>query len=71
MRIVVSGGGTGGGIYPALAVIDELCTVPRWGTSLDDILWVGREGSLEERVMARRGLCFQSLPTGPVRGMSP
>ncbi len=71
MRLIVAGGGTGGGIYPALTVIDELCSTPRWRTSQDDILWVGRAGGLEERVMARRGIRFQALPTGPLRGMNP
>ena len=71
MRLVISGGGTGGGIYPALSVVDELIDDPRWETSLEDILWVGQGGGLEERVMARRGIRFQALPTGPLRGMSP
>jgi len=71
VRLIVTGGGTGGGIYPALAVVDELCASPRWGTTLSDVLWVGREGGLEERVMARRGIRFQGLRTGPLRGMGP
>ncbi len=71
MKLIVSGGGTGGGIYPALAVIDELCSSRRWGMSATDVLWVGRTGGLEERVMARRGIRFQGLRTGPLRGMSP
>lgn len=71
MRLVISGGGTGGGIYPALSVVDELLDDPRWETSLEDILWVGQSGGLEERVMERRGVPFAPLPTGPLRGMSP
>ena len=71
MRVVISGGGTGGGIYPALSVVDELVDDPRWETALEDILWVGQSGGLEERVMARRGIRFRPLPTGPLRGMSP
>jgi UDP-N-acetylglucosamine--N-acetylmuramyl-(pentapeptide) pyrophosphoryl-undecaprenol N-acetylglucosamine transferase len=71
VRVVISGGGTGGGIYPALSVVDELVDDPRWETALEDILWVGQSGGLEERVMARRGIRFRPLPTGPLRGMSP
>lgn len=38
MRIIVSGGGTGGHIYPALALIDRL----KERDLLDDVLYVAR-----------------------------
>ena len=50
MRVWVAAGGTGGHLYPALAVADELGAVDPSGT-----LWfaVSRRG-LEERVLAQQ-----------------
>lgn len=69
MRLVVTGGGTGGGIYPALAVIDELVGDERWATAMEDVTWVGTRGGMEEEIVGRRGIRFEALSTGPVRGM--
>ena len=43
-RIIVSGGGTGGHIYPAVAVAEALKR--KYGEEVD-ILFVGAEGKME------------------------
>ncbi|NOR90130.1 MAG: UDP-N-acetylglucosamine--N-acetylmuramyl-(pentapeptide) pyrophosphoryl-undecaprenol N-acetylglucosamine transferase, partial [Anaerolineales bacterium] len=40
LRLLVSAGGTGGGVYPALAVIAEL-------SEKAEVLWVGGQGGME------------------------
>ncbi|MDO5301604.1 MAG: undecaprenyldiphospho-muramoylpentapeptide beta-N-acetylglucosaminyltransferase [Tissierellia bacterium] len=57
MRVIFSGGGTGGHIYPALSIIDELKnTVPDV-----EILYVGKKGSLEEELVTREGIDFATI----------
>lgn len=58
MKIMITGGGTGGHTSPALAVIEEL-------RNRDPRLllqWVGKKGSIEERIAKREGIPFRSIP---------
>ena len=54
--VVFAGGGTGGHVFPGLAVAEELRSLG-WRTA-----WIGRGGSLEERLVAAAGLEFRALP---------
>jgi UDP-N-acetylglucosamine--N-acetylmuramyl-(pentapeptide) pyrophosphoryl-undecaprenol N-acetylglucosamine transferase len=58
MRIMITGGGTGGHTSPALAVMEEL---QRRDPQLL-LQWVGRKGGLEERICKSRGLPFRGVP---------
>ncbi len=62
MRIIISGGGTGGHIYPALAIADEIKN--RYKDI--EILYVGTKGSLEEELSTKAGYEFQPIH---VKGM--
>ncbi len=53
-RLILTGGGTGGHVYPALAVADELKDDP----DVKAILYIGAKGHLEERLARERGLDF-------------
>lgn len=53
-RVVLAGGGTGGHIYPALAVAEQLRDHPQ----LEHILYIGAKGHMEERLAKERGLEF-------------
>ena len=44
MRLLICAGGTGGGVYPALAVLQTL-------PSNADVLWVGGEGGMEAQLV--------------------
>lgn len=58
MRLVITGGGTGGHTSPAVAVYEELLRRdPRL-----DVLWIGRTGSIEHRICTQRNIPFRSLP---------
>ncbi len=73
MKLLVSAGGTGGHVYPALAVVDLLLGSKPAGTPLPtlkptDILWVGSKGGLEEELVEHAGLKFLELAAGGIRG---
>lgn len=66
-RVILTGGGTGGHIYPALAVAEQLKT----DESVEAILYMGASGHLEERLAAEQGLKFIGLTvTGLPRKLS-
>jgi len=71
VKLLVTGGGTAGGVYPALSVIDELLADERWATAVEDVAWVGSAGGLERRVVTGRGIAFHAVATGPLRGATP
>lgn len=54
-------------MYPALAVHDVLTS------KVKDVktLWVGGEGGMEEPLVKRHGIPFQSIPAAGVHGVSP
>jgi UDP-N-acetylglucosamine--N-acetylmuramyl-(pentapeptide) pyrophosphoryl-undecaprenol N-acetylglucosamine transferase len=67
-RIVLTGGGTGGHVYPALAVAEVLKEDP----DVEAILYIGVTGHLEERLAAERGLQFHGIKvSGLPRRFSP
>jgi UDP-N-acetylglucosamine--N-acetylmuramyl-(pentapeptide) pyrophosphoryl-undecaprenol N-acetylglucosamine transferase len=66
VRIVVTGGGTGGHTYPALTtikVVRELADE----TATPEVLWVGTAQGLEARVAAENGVAFRAIITGKLR----
>lgn len=57
MRVMITGGGTAGHTSPAVAIIEELQKRdPRL-----DLQWVGRRGSIEERVCDRLTIPFRTV----------
>lgn len=57
MKILVSGGGTGGHIYPALALINE---VKRQDPKAE-FLYIGSEYGLENKIVKKAGIPFRSI----------
>ncbi|WP_373750688.1 glycosyltransferase, partial [Weissella soli] len=67
MKVVFSGGGTGGHIYPALATIE---TWQKQDPTLD-VLYIGGERGLEKEIVPAAGLAFKALAIqGFVRSLS-
>lgn len=56
-RFIISGGGTGGHIFPALAIADEL----KLRFPLADILFVGAEGKMEMEKVPQAGYKIEGL----------
>lgn len=76
MKLVVSGGGTGGHVYPALTVVEALLKkkpasagLPTLGVG--DLLWIGSKGGIEEKLVGRAGIRFVGLAAGGLRGKGP
>lgn len=59
VKIILSGGGTGGHIYPAVAVAEELGR--RLGERLD-VMFVGAEGKMEMEKIPALGYRIEGLP---------
>jgi len=67
-RIVLTGGGTGGHIYPALSVAEHLKDHP----DVEAILYIGASGHPEEKLAHQSGLEFVGLKvSGLPRSLSP
>lgn len=58
-RIILSGGGTGGHIYPAVSVAETLKR--RFGDDVE-LLFVGAEGKMEMTIVPRLGYRIEGLP---------
>jgi undecaprenyldiphospho-muramoylpentapeptide beta-N-acetylglucosaminyltransferase len=64
--LLICGGGTGGHIYPALAVVTEL---RRQGAN-DQFLWIGTKGEIEEKLVPDAGLPLTTISGGGIAGLS-
>jgi len=70
MKVVFSGGGTGGHVYPALAVATALAQELGDGQTLD-ALYLGTASGIERELVTRAGLPFRAVAAGAIRGRSP
>ncbi|KXK03156.1 MAG: N-acetylglucosaminyl transferase [Chlorobi bacterium OLB4] len=57
MNFLFAGGGTGGHVFPALAIADELKKMD----SSSDILFVGAKGKIEERLVPQNGYRLETI----------
>jgi len=64
-RLVISGGGTGGHIMPALAIAREALD----SGLVQRILFIGALKGLEKEIVPTYGFDIETLPVGRVRGM--
>ncbi len=68
--MVLSGGGTGGHVYPALAVAQALAAGGETGRA-PDLLYIGVRGRMDETIVSEAGLPFAAVRAGPLRVGSP
>jgi UDP-N-acetylglucosamine--N-acetylmuramyl-(pentapeptide) pyrophosphoryl-undecaprenol N-acetylglucosamine transferase len=82
MRLLICAGGTGGGVYPALAVLKALqddeksswksieteTPFPPTGGDLE-VLWVGGEGGIEVDLLTNEKVTFTTIPAAGVHGV--
>lgn len=72
---MISGGGTGGHVYPILAVVEALKPCPELVEESQvarcKFLYVGSRGGVEEEIVSREGLPFTAISTGGLRGLAP
>ncbi|MGB2965591.1 MAG: undecaprenyldiphospho-muramoylpentapeptide beta-N-acetylglucosaminyltransferase [Anaerolineales bacterium] len=69
MRLLICAGGTGGGVYPALAVLQALNEhKPSWSVE-GEVLWVGGEDGMEKNIISRKNIEFKTIPAAGLHGV--
>ncbi len=68
MKVLICAGGTGGGIYPALAVATEL---QHLGLKREELLWIGSRGEMEEELVPRAGIHLKTIRGGAIVSVPP
>jgi UDP-N-acetylglucosamine--N-acetylmuramyl-(pentapeptide) pyrophosphoryl-undecaprenol N-acetylglucosamine transferase len=68
MRVLVSGGGTGGHIYPALATLQALSNQTG---GAPEVLFLCGPSPVDRAILDQTGLPYQPLQVGALRGMDP
>jgi len=63
VRLLICAGGTGGGVYPALAVLQAL------GSDVDQVMWVGSQGGMEADLVKHSNVPFAAIPAAGVHGV--
>jgi UDP-N-acetylglucosamine--N-acetylmuramyl-(pentapeptide) pyrophosphoryl-undecaprenol N-acetylglucosamine transferase len=61
-NIVFTGGGTGGHVFPGLAVIEALPPAQR-----REVVWLGSSHGPERKIAERQGIRFVGIPAGKLR----
>lgn len=62
IRIAFTGGGTGGHVFPGLAVAEELAA-----RGYSRFLWIGSRGGMEEDLVKRAGISYRGISSGKLR----
>src|SRR5512143_1023783 len=62
VRLLICAGGTGGGVYPAQAVLQAI-------QGEAEVLWVVGEGGMETRLVERSGVPLRAIPAAGVHGI--
>jgi len=65
IRLLLTGGGTGGHVYPILAIYDLL----RRELGISDVLYVGSRGRAEEKIVPRWNIPLRYVKCAPVSGL--
>lgn len=69
--MMLAGGGTGGHVYPSLAVAAALGAEARVSGDALELLYVGVRGRIDETVVPAHGIPFRAISAGALRVASP
>ncbi|MBP3607221.1 MAG: UDP-N-acetylglucosamine--N-acetylmuramyl-(pentapeptide) pyrophosphoryl-undecaprenol N-acetylglucosamine transferase [Treponema sp.] len=69
MKIAFAGGGTGGHIYPGLAIADELKTIASEKNVDIELFWFGNSSGMDRNIVEKSGSVnkFIGIPSGKLR----
>src|SRR5215469_8501290 len=65
MNVIIAGGGTGGHLFPGIAVAREI----ERRSPGSKILFVGAEQGIETRIIPKEGFELRTLPVGGIKGV--
>src|SRR5215475_11567699 len=65
MNVIIAGGGTGGHLFPGIAVAREI----QRRQPGSNILFVGAEQGIETRIVPKEGFELRTLPVGGIKGL--
>ncbi len=71
MRILCTGGGTGGHIYPALSILEQVRHMCQAQDKPLEMLWIGRHQALTHQLVTRAGIPYRTVTSGPLRAVNP
>lgn len=63
--VVFTGGGTGGHVFPGIAVAEKLLSTTE--KSKLEIVWIGNSAGMEKEILSRYDIPFFSIPAGKLR----
>src|SRR3982751_3441335 len=66
MKVIIAAGGTGGHIYPGVAIAHEL----KRRDPATEILFVGTPRGLESKIIPREGFELELIQVGALKGVS-
>src|SRR5262245_13105276 len=66
MKVIIAGGGTGGHLFPGIAVAREILRRDAGSR----ILFVGAKQGIESRIVPKEGFELRTLPVGGIKGVS-
>lgn len=67
MNIIITGGGSGGHVMPALAVIEELRNSQNDFFKENNIIYIGSKKGIEKSLIEKSGVEYKSINTGKLR----
>jgi len=65
VRVLITGGGTGGHLFPGIALAEEIVT----SHPKNDVVFVGTDRGLEARVVPQNGFVFEAIKSRGLKGM--
>lgn len=64
-RLVVAGGGTGGHLFPGIAVAEAFLEI----NPINRILFLGTDRPLEKKILSQTSFCHEVIPAGGLKGL--
>ena len=71
IKIILTGGGTGGSVTPLLAIVDEIknkdTKCPIGHLVSNNFLWLGTKSGVEKTIVEKEGIRFKAIISGKWR----